>query len=113
MRSALDTHGFADPQGTVAPLPSGATVGGRARTLNALRHNPWFWIGAVMVGAMVMLAVLAPLIAPHDPLHQFRADGFSATPSDRPTRSRSARTGSAATTSAASCLALGFRSALP
>lgn len=79
MRSALDATGFPDPRRSVLIPPSDATRGGRARTFIVLSQNPSFWIGAVMVGAMVMLALLAPIIAPHDPLHQFRADGFSPT----------------------------------
>lgn len=43
-----------------------------------LRGNPGFWVGAVVVLAIVALAILAPLLAPHDPKHQFRQDGTTA-----------------------------------
>ena len=79
MQSALDTGGLADPRRSDLPPRSDSVVGGRARTFVVLKRNPWFWIGGAMVGTMVTLALLAPILAPHDPLTQFRSDGFSAT----------------------------------
>lgn len=38
-----------------------------------------FWIGLGLVGFMGSIAALAPLIAPHDPLFQFREEGLSLT----------------------------------
>jgi peptide/nickel transport system permease protein len=43
----------------------------RFRTWRLMRRNPAFWLGAVLVGGMVVLAAFAPLLAPHDPNYQF------------------------------------------
>lgn len=43
----------------------------RNRTWRGLRRNPTFWIGAVLVAGIVIVAILAPLIAPHNPNQQF------------------------------------------
>ncbi|MGJ4948777.1 ABC transporter permease [Bradyrhizobium sp. HKCCYLS20291] len=32
--------------------------------------NPLFWLGALLLGAIVLVAIFAPVIAPHDPLEQ-------------------------------------------
>ena len=48
-----------------------------SRVWFALRHDPAFWVGVIGVVALILLAVLAPLIAPHDPDEIFR-DGLSA-----------------------------------
>ncbi|MEU6645110.1 ABC transporter permease [Saccharomonospora sp. NPDC046836] len=32
-----------------------------------LRRSPTFWVGAIVIGLFVLLAVIAPFIAPHDP----------------------------------------------
>jgi ABC-type dipeptide/oligopeptide/nickel transport system permease subunit len=37
---------------------------------NGARSNPQLWIGALVVGSIVLIAVLAPWLAPHDPLDQ-------------------------------------------
>ena len=59
----------------------------RARTWALLRRNPTFWLGAALTGGIVMAAALAPVLAPHDPLQQFRdaisATGDPAGPSER------------------------------
>ncbi|NPU66329.1 MULTISPECIES: ABC transporter permease [Bradyrhizobium] len=33
-------------------------------------RNPLFWLGALLLAIIIMVSVLAPLIAPHDPLEQ-------------------------------------------
>jgi peptide/nickel transport system permease protein len=48
---------------------------GRYRTWTVLRRDPWFWLGAGLVISLALVAILAPLIAPHDPMHQYRSDG--------------------------------------
>jgi peptide/nickel transport system permease protein len=40
----------------------------RSRALAKLRKNRAFWIGATLVGLFVLMAALAPLIAPFDPV---------------------------------------------
>lgn len=55
----------------------GLAASGRSRTWRALRANPSFWVGASLVAAMLLLAVFAPLIAPYDPIEQFRDDGLT------------------------------------
>ena len=59
------------------PLGEESVLGGRSRAWLALRANPAFWIGALGVVVLIMLAVLAPIIAPHDPDLQFRPDGLT------------------------------------
>lgn len=54
-----------------------ATGTGGSRTWAVLRGDPWFWLGLGIVGTMAALAILAPLIASHDPLHQFRGEGLT------------------------------------
>jgi peptide/nickel transport system permease protein len=60
---------------------------GADRTWRTLRRNPIFWVGLVLAGGMLGAAVLAPVLAPYDPLEQFRdaipASGDPAGPSDR------------------------------
>lgn len=46
----------------------------RGRAWLSLRGNPAFWAGVALVTFMVAIAVLAPLLAPHDPNFQFRRD---------------------------------------
>jgi peptide/nickel transport system permease protein len=48
-----------------------------SRLWRALRLNPSFWVGAGLVGVVVLAAVIGPFFAPHDPTHQFD-DGISA-----------------------------------
>ena len=45
---------------------------GSARTWRTLRGNPLFWIGAVIAGGVILVGVLAPVIAPYDPIEEFR-----------------------------------------
>lgn len=47
--------------------PSDAGVSLAASAWRRLRRNPVFLVGAVFIGLFVLLALLAPLIAPHDP----------------------------------------------
>jgi peptide/nickel transport system permease protein len=54
------------------PIASTGDGSGPSRIWLALRSDPSFWIGGSIVLALVALAVLAPLIAPHDPALQYR-----------------------------------------
>ncbi|WP_316173080.1 MULTISPECIES: ABC transporter permease [unclassified Bradyrhizobium] len=36
----------------------------------AFSRNPLFWLGALLIALIIVVAVLAPVIAPHDPLEQ-------------------------------------------
>jgi peptide/nickel transport system permease protein len=54
-----------------------AEVPGGSRVWRALRSNPSFWIGSGMVALIVAAAILAPLLAPHDPDQQFRREGLN------------------------------------
>src|SRR2546423_12482557 len=44
----------------------------------ALRGDPMFWVGSAVVVLVVAVAILAPVIAPLDPNHQFRREGLAA-----------------------------------
>lgn len=55
----------------VAVLPGGS------RVWRSLRANPSFWIGSVMVVFIVLGAILAPVLAQHDPDQQFRREGLN------------------------------------
>ena len=64
------------------PLP--ATISGglaveheSSRAWRYLRVNPSFWIGAIAVVLILGAAILAPMIAPHDPNFQFRGEGLT------------------------------------
>src|SRR6478672_7513048 len=37
-------------------------VGGARRALETLSHNPMFWVGGILAGAIVLAAILAPLL---------------------------------------------------
>jgi peptide/nickel transport system permease protein len=52
-----------------------ATLPTNSRVWWALRHDPSFWIGLIGVTLIVAAAVLAPILAPHDPDLQFRTTG--------------------------------------
>ena len=54
--------------------PTAVLATPRGRAWLSLRGNPAFWVGAALVTFVVTLAILAPLIAPHDPNFQFRRD---------------------------------------
>ena len=58
-----------------------------SRALRILRHDPTFWLGGGLVAFLAFITLFAPLIAPYDPLEQFRdaipASGDPAGPSDR------------------------------
>jgi peptide/nickel transport system permease protein len=69
----------------VAAQPSAVVVDhevaeypGGSRVWRALRGNPSFWIGSGMVVLIVAAAILAPVLAPHDPDQQFRREGLNA-----------------------------------
>ena len=51
--------------------------GANHRVWRALRRNPSFWIGAILVVVLIGAAVLAPLLAPYDPNFQFRREGLT------------------------------------
>jgi peptide/nickel transport system permease protein len=51
---------------------------GGSRVWRALRGNASFWTGLAMVVLIVVAAVFAPLLAPHDPDQQFRREGLNA-----------------------------------
>lgn len=77
---------------TVEPDPADAADlvpvrTGRTRAWRVLRHNPVFWLGTVLAGSMLLAAILAPVLAPYDPMVPFRdaiaANGDPAGPSDR------------------------------
>jgi peptide/nickel transport system permease protein len=50
---------------------------GGSRVWRALRGNPSFWIGLGMVVILIAAAILAPVLAPHDPDQQFRREGLN------------------------------------
>ncbi|MGW5050663.1 ABC transporter permease [Actinokineospora sp. NPDC004072] len=52
-----------DPDGV--PPDSGLSLA--ASAWRRLRRNPVFIVGAVVIGLFLLLAILAPLLAPHDP----------------------------------------------
>jgi len=55
----------------MADLALGHPAARRQRWLAAVRRGgPRLWIGAGLVGMLVLVALLAPWIAPHDPLEQ-------------------------------------------
>ena len=55
----------------MADLALGHPAARRQRWLAAVRRGgPRLWIGAALVGMLVLIALLAPWIAPHDPLEQ-------------------------------------------
>ncbi len=51
---------------------------GSSRTWAVLRTDPSFWIGLGMVILIVLAAVFAPILAPHDPDQQYRREGLNA-----------------------------------
>jgi len=58
--------------------PAGAGLP-RVGVWTALRGDPMFWVGFALVVLVVGVAVLAPVLAPFDPNHQFRREGLAAT----------------------------------
>lgn len=61
---------------------AGKVAGGEGTSLLAsawkrLRRNPAFWIGAVLTGLVVLLAIFAPWLAPHDPAARVLIDKVS------------------------------------
>ncbi|MGH7524363.1 MAG: ABC transporter permease [Gemmatimonadales bacterium] len=63
---------LATPPGKASPL--------RTAVAERWRRDPLFKIGVVLVGSLITAAVLAPLIAPHDPLHGDLANDYLAHP---------------------------------
>lgn len=61
---------------TVPALPSAEQVAARRSFRGRLLRRPRARVGLVMVGVVILLALLAPILAPNDPLRQFR-DGLS------------------------------------
>jgi peptide/nickel transport system permease protein len=67
---------------TAAPVPATISDGlavehESSRAWRYLRTNPSFWIGALAVGLLLAVAILAPLLAPYDPNFQFRGQGLT------------------------------------
>lgn len=53
---------------TLPPKAGGAGLGsGRGRILSSLRHNPLGITGGIMLVAVVLAGLLAPLLAPYSP----------------------------------------------
>lgn len=48
----------------------------KTRIWTELRRSPTFWLGALLIGGVALGALLAPLLAPHDPSTQFN-DGLT------------------------------------
>jgi peptide/nickel transport system permease protein len=64
----------AGPPGDLALAPEPddvALLTARWRLWTGLRGDPSFWIGVLLIGGVALAALLAPLIAPHDPTVQF------------------------------------------
>jgi peptide/nickel transport system permease protein len=55
---------------SVAPLPAGMAEPGRPSVLRRVAGHPGLVIGLVLLGACLAVALLAPLLAPHDPYVQ-------------------------------------------
>lgn len=55
----------------------GVVLRSGSRVWRALRGNPSFWIGSTMAILIVLAALLAPVLAPHDPDAQFRREGLN------------------------------------
>jgi peptide/nickel transport system permease protein len=58
------------PEVAVLPRRVDPVGAARARLLRSLRGTPVVAIGAALVGLVVLVALLAPLLAPHDPVAQ-------------------------------------------
>ena len=57
----------AEAAGVALEAPAGEAPTGRRQLWLRLRHNPAAVVGALVVATFVAVAVLAPLLAPHDP----------------------------------------------
>ncbi len=68
-----------DERGSRAPPTA------RSRTWRALRRDRGFWVGAAILGVIVGASLLAPIVSPYDPDHEFRElmplDGTALPPS--------------------------------
>ncbi|MBK1785031.1 ABC transporter permease [Prauserella cavernicola] len=65
------------PEGSGSRNATDAGVSLAASAWRRLRRNPVFLVGAVVIGLFVLLALLAPLIAPHDPALRLLDDQVS------------------------------------
>ncbi|MTD17410.1 ABC transporter permease subunit [Nakamurella sp. YIM 132087] len=64
----LAALGAPDPDDSAAGSERGVSL--IAEAWRRLRVSPVFWVGAVIIVAFVLLAIVAPWIAPHDPGEQ-------------------------------------------
>ena len=62
------------------PAPAGRASPVWTAVADRWRRDPLFKIGVVLVGSLVAAAALAPLIAPHDPLHGDLANSYLTPP---------------------------------
>jgi ABC-type dipeptide/oligopeptide/nickel transport system permease subunit len=60
----------------VAPVTS-VPIRRQSRAWLSLRSNPAFWFGGCIVLALLLMAIFAPVLAPHDPLEQDRRYGLN------------------------------------
>lgn len=79
---------------TLAPPPrdrdveddAAVTLSPRSRAWLVLRRDASFWVGLALAALIVSASLAAPLIAPHDPVHQYRElmplDGSALPPSE-------------------------------
>ncbi|ASO17871.1 peptide/nickel transport system permease protein [Actinoalloteichus hoggarensis] len=65
-----------DSLAEAGPAESGTSLA--ASAWRRLRRSPTFLVGATIIGLFVLLALLAPLLAPHDPGSRLLADQVSA-----------------------------------
>ena len=60
---------------------------GTVRTWQTLRRNPLFWTGVSIAGGVILAGILAPVLAPYDPIEEFRdampLSGDALGPTDR------------------------------
>ncbi len=77
LRSALLRAQVTGPVAPVVVTNFDLSPASRSRVWRHLRRNPAFWLGASGVTLIVGVALLAPLVAPYDPVFQFRGDGLT------------------------------------
>lgn len=63
-------------------LPGKTLISQRQRAWNSFKRNKSALIGLIMIVALVLIAIFAPLIAPHDPLSQSVINKFAAPSSE-------------------------------
>ena len=71
--TSLDTAAIAHDDVSHRPARRPASLAWRS-----LRRRPAFWSGSSLAACLLVVAALAPLVAPHDPNHQFRETGTTA-----------------------------------